>query len=45
MNKNNIQKTHPKSFNALVLAASRKGPNDAVAQIQKKTHKCLVTIN
>lgn len=30
---------------ALVLAASRKGPGDAVAQIQNKSHKCLVSLN
>lgn len=30
---------------ALVLAASRKGPGDAVAQIQGKSHKCLITLN
>lgn len=34
-----------KSFTALVLAASRKGPGDAVAQIQNKSHKCLVSLN
>ena len=32
-------------FTALVLAASRKGPDDAVAQIQGKSHKCLVSLN
>lgn len=28
----------------LVMAASRKGPRDSVAQLQNKTHKCLVEI-
>jgi GTP:adenosylcobinamide-phosphate guanylyltransferase len=32
-------------FTALVLAASRRGPDDAVAQIQGKSHKCLVRLN
>lgn len=32
-------------FTALILAASRKGPGDAVAQIQNKSHKCLVSLN
>ena len=31
--------------NALVMAASRKGPLDSVAQMQNKSHKCLVTID
>lgn len=35
----------PQTFTALVLAASRKGPGDAVAQIQNKSHKCLVSLN
>lgn len=30
---------------ALVLAASRRGPADAVAQIQGVSHKCLVTLD
>lgn len=30
---------------ALVLAASRRGPQDAVAQIQGVSHKCLVTLD
>lgn len=34
-----------KPFTALVLAASRKGPGDAVAQIQNKSHKCLISLN
>jgi GTP:adenosylcobinamide-phosphate guanylyltransferase len=34
-----------KNYTALILAASRKGPTDAVAQIQNKSHKCLVTLN
>jgi CTP:molybdopterin cytidylyltransferase MocA len=29
---------------ALVMAASRAGPRDSVAQLQDKTHKCLVDI-
>jgi CMP-2-keto-3-deoxyoctulosonic acid synthetase len=29
---------------ALVMAASRAGPQDSVAQLQDKTHKCLVDI-
>lgn len=33
------------NFTALVLAASRRGPGDAVAQIQSKSHKCLVNLN
>jgi len=33
------------TFTALVLAASRKGPGDAVAQIQNKSHKCLISLN
>ena len=33
------------NFTALVLAASRRGPGDAVAQIQNKSHKCLVRLN
>ena len=39
-----MSETH-KPFTALVLAASRKGPGDAVAQIQGKSHKCLVKLN
>ena len=39
-----MPETH-KPFTALVLAASRKGPGDAVAQIQGKSHKCLVKLN
>jgi GTP:adenosylcobinamide-phosphate guanylyltransferase len=31
--------------NALVMAASRKGPRDSVAQLQDKSHKCLVEID
>ncbi|MEO0883233.1 MAG: NTP transferase domain-containing protein [Pseudomonadota bacterium] len=30
---------------ALILAASRKGPEDAVAQLQNVSHKCLVEID
>ncbi|MEM9669998.1 MAG: nucleotidyltransferase family protein [Pseudomonadota bacterium] len=30
---------------ALILAASRKGPEDAVAQLQSVSHKCLVEID
>ncbi len=33
------------SLTALVLAASRKGPDDAVARMQDKSHKCLVEID
>ena len=29
---------------ALVMAASRRGPTDSVAQLQNKSHKCLVEI-
>lgn len=36
---------HNQNFTALILAASRKGPTDAVAQIQDKSHKCLVALN
>lgn len=32
-------------FTALVLAASRRGAQDPVAQIQNLSHKCLVTLN
>ena len=32
-------------FNALVLAASRKGINDEVAKLQNRTHKCVVELN
>lgn len=32
-------------FTAIVLAASRRGPGDAVAQLQNKSHKCLVSLN
>lgn len=32
-------------FTAIVLAASRRGPGDAVAQIQGKSHKCLISLN
>lgn len=38
------EKTQP-SLTALVLAASRKGPDDAVARMQNKSHKCLVEID
>jgi hypothetical protein len=34
-----------KRFTALVLAASRRGAQDPVAQIQGLSHKCLVTLN
>ncbi len=34
-----------KKATALILAASRRGPNDAVAQIQNISHKCLVVID
>ena len=33
------------NFTAIVLAASRGGPEDSVAQIQSKSHKCLVSLN
>lgn len=33
------------SMNVLVLAASRAGPTDAVAQLQDLSHKCLVEID
>lgn len=33
------------NMTALVLAASRKGTGDAVAQLQGKSHKCLVKLN
>ncbi|MBL8644668.1 MAG: nucleotidyltransferase family protein [Rhodospirillaceae bacterium] len=32
-------------FTALILAASRRGAQDPVAQIQGLSHKCLVTLN
>ena len=32
-------------FTAIILAASRRGPGDDVAQIQNKSHKCLVRLN
>jgi len=32
-------------FTALVMAASRRGATDPVAQIQHLSHKCLVTVN
>jgi len=35
----------PDRFTAIVLAASRRGPGDAVAQLQGKSHKCLVKLN
>jgi len=34
-----------KPFTALVLAASRRGAEDSVAQIQNLSHKCLVALN
>jgi GTP:adenosylcobinamide-phosphate guanylyltransferase len=34
-----------KKFTALILAASRRGPQDPVAQIQGLSHKCLVKLN
>ena len=34
-----------KDFTAIILAASRRGPGDQAAQIQHKSHKCLVTLN
>jgi GTP:adenosylcobinamide-phosphate guanylyltransferase len=34
-----------KPFTALVLAASRRGAQDPVAQIQNLSHKCLVKLN
>jgi GTP:adenosylcobinamide-phosphate guanylyltransferase len=34
-----------KKYTALVLAASRRGAQDPVAQIQGLSHKCLVTLN
>lgn len=34
-----------KKATALILAASRRGPADAVAQIQNLSHKCLVVID
>lgn len=34
-----------KEITALILAASRKGPEDAVAQLQSVSHKCLVEID
>ncbi|WP_286830149.1 MULTISPECIES: NTP transferase domain-containing protein [Kordiimonas] len=37
--------TETKKATALVLAASRRGPADAVAQIQGVSHKCLVTLD
>jgi len=33
-----------KNLTALVMAASRRGPTDPVAQLQNKSHKCLVEI-
>jgi len=30
---------------ALILAASRRGPDDAVAKLQNASHKCLITID
>lgn len=32
-------------YTALVLAASRQGSEDAVAQLQQKSHKCLVEVD
>jgi len=32
-------------FTAVILAASRRGPDDPVARIQGLSHKCLVTLN
>ncbi|GGO16533.1 hypothetical protein GCM10007972_25710 [Iodidimonas muriae] len=38
-------KTAPaQPFTALVLAASRRGPDDPVARLQQKSHKCFVDI-
>lgn len=37
--------TERKKATALVLAASRRGPADAVAKIQGVSHKCLVTLD
>ncbi len=37
--------TPPDRFTAIVLAASRRGPGDAVAQLQDKSHKCLIKLN
>ena len=34
-----------KKFTAIVLAASRRGAQDPVAQMQGLSHKCLVTLN
>ena len=34
-----------KEFTAIILAANRRGPGDQVAQIQNKSHKCLVDLN
>ena len=34
-----------KKVTALILAASRKGAEDAVAQLQNKSHKCLVEVD
>ena len=34
-----------KEFTAIILAASRSGPGDQVAQVQNKSHKCLVNLN
>ena len=40
----NIMTDQPKAT-ALILAASRRGPGDQVAQLQGVSHKCLVTLD
>ena len=40
-----LKRMPEKEFTAIILAASRRGPGDQVAQIQHKSHKCLVTLN
>ena len=40
-----LKRMPEKDFTAIILAASRRGPGDQVAQIQHKSHKCLVALN
>ena len=35
----------PQQVTTLVMAGSRKGPDNPVAQLQNKSHKCMVDID
>ena len=37
--------SNQKEATALILAASRRGPEDSVAELQNVSHKCLVVID